>query len=149
MSLCTLGARADSTPDPCSPTTACTATCTSSPCQVSLTRNGSSLSLTYNGTDASILCAADYSTVKWAAQTALPSLIGAFFSASHYPGSTNIVTGSSTVAASTNVSAPNQAQSCYVYSVMVCDSTGSCAKVDPRVIVTGVHPKAKKKKKEY
>lgn len=105
--------------------------------------------MTYNGTDASILCAPDHGTVTWATQTALPSLVGAFFSGTHYPGSTNIVTGSSVVAASSTVTAPNQALSCYVYSIVVCDSTGSCSTVDPKVIVTGTHVVGKNAKKKH
>jgi len=150
VSLGSLGLRADTTSDPCPSTTQCTATCTSSPCQVQITRNGSSLSLSYGGTDASVLCAADGSTVKWAFGTATPSLIGAFFSPSHYPGSTNVVTGSSVSPASSTVSAPNSANSCYVYQAVVCDATGSCGALDPKVVVTGVHATAKHaKKKEY
>ena len=149
VSLCSLGLRADSTTDPCPSTTQCTATCTTSPCQVQITRNGSSLSLSYSGSDASVLCAADGSTVKWAYATATPSLIGAFFSPSHYPGNTNVVVGSSTVPAGSSVSAPNAANSCYVYQVVVCDATGSCGTLDPKVVVTGVHVSPRAKKKGY
>ncbi|MGA7463162.1 MAG: hypothetical protein WBW69_23200 [Candidatus Korobacteraceae bacterium] len=148
VSLCSLGLWADSTSDPCPSTTQCTATCNSSPCQVQVTRSGGSLSLMYNNTDASVLCAADDSTVTWATSTATPSLIGAFFSASHYPGSTNVVTGSNAVAASSTVTAPSQDKSCYVYQIVVCDATGSCGVLDPKVVVTGLHVGGKHKKKE-
>lgn len=136
--LCSLGLWADSSTDPCnSAPSACTATCASSPCQVSVTRNGSNLSLTYNGSDASVLCASNNSTVKWATSTSNASVIGLFFNPSHYPGSTNIVVGSSAIPASTAVAASNAAQSCFVYSITVCDATGSCGTIDPRVVVTG------------
>ncbi len=148
VSLCSLGLWADSTSDPCPSTTQCTATCTSSPCQVQVTQSGNTLSLSYNGTNASVLCAADDSTVTWATSTATPSMIGAFFSASHYPGSTNVITGSNAVAASSTITAPNQAESCYVYQVVVCNAAGSCGVLDPKVVVTGVHVEGKHKKKK-
>jgi hypothetical protein len=151
VSRCSLGLWADSTSDPCPSTTQCTATCSSSPCQVQITRSGSSLTLLYNDTDASVLCAGDESTVKWATSTATTSMIGAFFSASHYPGSTNVVVGSSTVPAASTVTASSAATSCYVYQIIVCDATGSCGVLDPKVVVTGLHavgPKKKKKKQE-
>jgi len=149
VSLCSLGLWADSTSDPCNLTSAsCTVTCTSSPCQVQITRNGNSLSLAYNGTDASVLCAGDNSTVNWAASTATPQLIGAFFNPNHYPGSTNVVVGSSATPASTTVAAANVSTACFVYQVTVCDSTGSCGVLDPKVVVTGIHVEGKKKKKK-
>jgi hypothetical protein len=148
VSLCSLGLWADSTSDPCPSNTQCTATCTSSPCQVQVTWSGSSLSLMYNNTNASVLCAADDSTVTWATSTATPSLIGAFFSATHYPGSTNVVTGSNAVAASSTVTAPSQAESCYVYQIIVCNAAGSCGVLDPKVVVTGLHAEGKHKKKD-
>ncbi len=149
VSLCSLRVWADSSSDPCnSPPTACTATCTSSPCQVQVTQNGGSLSLSYGGTDASILCAGDNSTVSWATSTATPSMIGAFFNASHYPGSTSVVTGSSANAASTTVTASSPSTACYVYQIVVCNSAGSCGTLDPRVVVTGVNTEGKHKKKK-
>jgi len=152
VSLCSLGAWADNTPDPCNLTApSCTATCTNSPCQVSLVRNGNGVSMMYGNADASILCAPDHGTVTWATNIATPQLIGAFFNASHYPGSTSIVAGSSSSPATSTVTAPNAAMSCYVYSIVVCDATGSCSTVDPKVIVTGTHAEgtATKKKKNY
>ena len=90
----------------------------------------------------------DESTVTWATSTATPAMIGTFFSATHYPGSTNVVTGSNAVPASTTVTASNQANSCYVYQVIVCNSAGSCGVLDPKVVVTGVHVEGKHKKKD-
>ena len=149
--LCNFGIWADSSTDPCnSAPSACTATCTSSPCQVQLTSSGGTVSLTYNGTDASILCAPDNATVKWATQTATPaSMIGLFFNASHYPGSSNIVVGSSAIAASSTVTATSSSQACYVYSIAVCGATGSCSTKDPRVVVTGVNVQGKHAKKRH
>jgi len=149
VSLCSLGLWADSTSDPCPSTTQCTATCNSSPCQVQVTQNGNSLSLSYNGTDASVLCAGDESTVSWASATATPSMIGAFFSASHYPGNTNVVVGSNAVAASTTVTASSESEACYVYQIIVCNSSGTCGVLDPRVVVTGLHAEGKHKKKQH
>lgn len=149
VSLCSLGLWADSTSDPCTNLpTSCTATCTSSPCQVQVTRNGSSLSLSLGGTDASILCAGDNSTVAWATQTATPQMIGAFFNPNHSPGSTSVVIGSTVSAASTSVSANSPAQACFVYQIIVCDNTGSCGVLDPKVVVTGIHVGGKAKKKD-
>jgi len=71
-----------------------------------------------------------------------------FFSATHYPGSASIISGSTAAPASSAVTAPSQAQSCYVYSAVVCDLSGSCATVDPRVIITGVHVEGKQTKKK-
>jgi hypothetical protein len=102
----------------------------------------------YNNTDASALCVGANSTVTWATSTATPSLIGAFFNPSHYLGSTNVVTGSSVSPASATAGNPNPAQSCYVYQIVVCDSTGSCGVLDPRVVVTGMHVEGKHKKKK-
>jgi len=151
VSLCSLGLWADSTSDPCPSTTQCTASCNSSPCQIQVTQSGNSLSLSYNGTNASVLCAGDGSTVEWATATATPALIGTFFNPNHYPGSASVIAGSNSAAASTSVSAPNQANSCYVYQIVVCNSSGSCGVLDPKVVVTGVgfEGKHKKKKKDY
>jgi hypothetical protein len=149
VSLCSLGLWADSTSDPCSLTApSCTATCTSSPCQVQITQSGSSLSLSYNGTNASVLCAGDNSTVTWAPSSATPSLVGAFFSSTHYPGNTSVVTGSNSNAASTSVTAGDPSLACYVYQIVVCNSSGSCGVLDPKVVVTGVTIEGKKKKKD-
>jgi hypothetical protein len=148
--LCSSGLWADSSTDPCnSAPSACSATCSSSPCQVSVARNGNSLTLSYNGTDASTLCASNYSTVKWATSTSTASVVGLFFNPTHYPGSTSIVVGSSVIPASTAVAASNASQSCFVYSIVVCDSTGTCATVDPRVVITGVGVKGKTQKKHH
>jgi hypothetical protein len=75
-------------------------------------------------------------------------MIGAFFSATHYPGSTNVVTGSNANAASTTVSASGPSTSCYVYQIAVCNSAGTCGVLDPKVVVTGVHVEGKHKKKD-
>lgn len=146
VSLGSQAAWADNTPDPCSPATACTATCNSSPCQVQMNRNGSTLTLSLNGTDASVLCVPDYSTVSYAAAST-NSLFGLLFSASHTPFSKSILVGSSSQPISSQATSPSAPQSCYVYSVAVCDFTGSCAALDPKVIVTGVHVGAKHAKK--
>lgn len=148
VSLCSLGLWADSTSDPCPSTTQCTATCNSSTCQVQIVRSGNNLSLSFGGTDASVLCAPNDSTVTWATSNATPSLIGAFFNPSHYPGSSSVLTGSNLAAASSSVSAPSKSQSCYVYQVVVCDSTGSCGVLDPKVVITGLNTEGKKKKKK-
>lgn len=148
--MCSSGLWADNSTDPCnSAPSACSATCSSSPCQVSVTRNGSSLSLTYNGTDASTLCASNYSTVKWATSTSTASVVGLFFNPTHYPGSSNIVVGSSAIPASTAVAASNPSQSCYVYSIVVCDASGSCATIDPRVVITGAGMKRNAHHKQH
>jgi hypothetical protein len=149
VSLGSLGLWADSTSDPCNLTPpSCTAVCSSSPCQVQITQNGNTLSLSYNGSDASVLCAVDNYTVKWATSTATPSMIGAFFSATHYPGSTNIVTGSNAAPATSTVTAANSQTACFVYQVVVCNAAGSCGVLDPKVVVTGVGIEGKHKKKD-
>ena len=133
--LCSLRAKADSTSDPCSPTTACSATCKGSSCAVVLNRSGGTLSPTYNGSDASALCAPNSSTVTWATATATPaSVVGVLFSSTHYPGSSSIVVGTSNSSngASSSVTASGPAQVCYVYSVEVCVSQAAAPPSIPR-----------------
>ena len=148
VSLCSLGLWADSTSDPCPSTTQCTATCTSSPCQVQVTRSGSSLSLSYNGTNASVLCAADDSTVTWATSTATPSHDRSVLQRDPLSRQHECCYRQQRSSRLFHRNRTNQAKSCYVYQVVVCNSAGSCGVLDPKVVVTGVHVEGKHKKKK-
>ena len=126
---------ADSTTDPCSdPPSACAASCTkASACNVSLSRNDDgSVRIAVNGTDAPIFCVDSGIVVSWATPDAT-SKFKAKFNPAHKPFPNAVVSGSSGHPA--KVKASLDGEPCYVYSASVCDSSGKCAKNDPRVIV--------------
>jgi len=144
VSLCCLTAVGDNSTCGAAPT--CSASCSGASCAIELNRSQNTLTLSYGGSDATVLCVPYGSSISWTpSNTSSAAIVGVLFNGSSSPGNSSVLSGNNKAGATTTASNTG----CFVYSIELCDFSGSCAVIDPKVVIGGgplekKHPKKKK-----